>query len=295
MADPLYRRIADDLRAQIERGQLEPGAQLPPANMTPSPLISPTVQADHQRSHPAMPNSTMIEPVRNTAAAMVEGNCVAQVHAEPQCPKSAMDDMPEEVVSLVRRGKLSLDIRCAVDSDLPAVLELIDEAKLWLPNKKTNQWSKDWADRNGRKRGDRVQDSVLQGTTWIATVVYENQLYAVATVTIEPKANPLVWDRPGDLDDSAVYLSRLVVARRFAGLRIGAALLNWACDCAWRRYRAELVRIDVWTQNFALHSYYRGQRFRWQGYCRDTSYTSRARFQRSTSRKTRRAPRILAV
>ena len=65
--------------------------------------------------------------------------------------------MPEEVVSLVRRGKLSLDIRCAVDSDLPAVLELIDEAKLWLPTKKTNQWSKDWADQKGRKRSDRVQ------------------------------------------------------------------------------------------------------------------------------------------
>ena len=30
MAVPLYRRIADDLRAQIETGQLEPGSQLPP-------------------------------------------------------------------------------------------------------------------------------------------------------------------------------------------------------------------------------------------------------------------------
>jgi GntR family transcriptional regulator len=30
MADPLYRRIADDLRAQIETRQLEPGVQLPP-------------------------------------------------------------------------------------------------------------------------------------------------------------------------------------------------------------------------------------------------------------------------
>jgi GntR family transcriptional regulator len=30
VADPLYRRIADDLRAQIETGQLAPGAQLPP-------------------------------------------------------------------------------------------------------------------------------------------------------------------------------------------------------------------------------------------------------------------------
>jgi GntR family transcriptional regulator len=30
VADPLYRRIANDLRAQIETGQLEPGSQLPP-------------------------------------------------------------------------------------------------------------------------------------------------------------------------------------------------------------------------------------------------------------------------
>ena len=29
-ADPLYRRIADDLRAHIEAGQLQPGAELPP-------------------------------------------------------------------------------------------------------------------------------------------------------------------------------------------------------------------------------------------------------------------------
>jgi ribosomal protein S18 acetylase RimI-like enzyme len=240
-----------------------------------------------------MPNLTR-ESVRDTAAATVEDNCVAQVEPGPQCPKSATDDMPEEVVSLVRRGQLDLNIRCALPRHQPAVLELIDEAKLWLPSKYTDQWSKDWADQKGRKRSDRVQASLAQGTTWIVTVTHEKQTYAVATVTIEPKANPLVWDRPGDLDDSAVYLSRLVVARRFAGLRIGAALLNWACDHARHRYQAELVRIDVWTRNFALHNYYRARGFLWQGYCRDTFYTSRARFQRSTSKRIRRAPRILS-
>jgi GNAT superfamily N-acetyltransferase len=240
-----------------------------------------------------MPNSTTIEPVRNTAAAAVEDNCVAQVEAEPQCPKSATDDMPEEVVRLVREGKLSLDIRCAVVSDLFAVLELIVEAKLWLPSKKTNQWSKDWADQKGRKRSDRVQASLEHERTWIVTVEHEKQTYAVATVTIEPKANanPLVWDRPGDLDDSAAYLSRLVVARRFAGLRIGADLLDWACDYARDQYEAELVRIDVWTGNFALHSYYRAQGFQQQEYCRDTSYPSGARFQRSTSEELGAPPR----
>lgn len=217
------------------------------------------------------------------------------IEPEAQRPRPAMDDMPEEVVGLVRKGKLTLDVRCAVPDDLATVLELIDEAKLWLTSKNTDQWSKDWADQRGRKRSDRVQDSLAQGTTWIVTVTHHDQTYAVATVTIEPKANPLVWDRPGDLDDSALYLSRLVVARKFAGLKIGAALLNWACDHARHRYRAELIRIDVWTRNFALHRYYRTQGFRWQEYCLDASYPSRARFQRSTSRRTWRTPQIFGT
>jgi len=241
-----------------------------------------------------MPNLT-IKPVRDNGAATDEDNWTVQLEPESRRPKSAADDMPEEVVSLVRTGKLSLDIRRADPGDLPVVLELIDEAKLWLPTKLTDQWSRNWVDQKGRKRSDRVQDSLLQGTTWIVTVTYKQQQYAVATVTIEPNANPLVWDRAGELDDSAVYLSRLVVARKFAGLKIGPALLNWACDHAWRRHRAELVRVDVWTRNFALHKYYRAQGFRWQGYCADMSYPSRARFQRSTSRKVRKAPRLLTI
>jgi GNAT superfamily N-acetyltransferase len=238
-----------------------------------------------------MPNST-IESAPGTGAVTAENDHTTLTAPEPQRPQSATDDMPDEVVSLVRKGQLKLDIRCAGRRDLPVVLEFIDEAKLWLPGKFTDQWSKDWADDKGHKRSDRAEASLTQGTTWIATVTYKSVTWAVATVTIEPRGNPLVWDRPGDLDDSAVYLSRLVVARRFAGLKIGSAVLNWACDYARHRYQAQLVRIDVWTRNFALHKYYREQNFRWQGYCDNTSYPSRARFQRSTNKKVRRTPQI---
>ena len=207
----------------------------------------------------------------------------------------AADGIPEEVVNLVCRGRLPLAIRRANSDDLSSVLELIDEAKLWLPSKGTRQWSTDWADQEGRKRSDRAQGSLLQGTTRIVTVAHRDQSFAVATMTIEPSANPMVWDRPGDLDDSAVYLSRLVVARKFAGLKIGTALLNWACDYARGKHQADMVRIDVWTRNFALHKYYRAQGFRWQGYCANTSYPSRARFQRSTRKKMRTAPSLSAA
>jgi GNAT superfamily N-acetyltransferase len=234
----------------------------------------------------------LIESVRDFCAATTADQYTVRVTPELRHPRSATDDMPEEVVSLVRKRKLDLDIRRADEDDLPAVLELISEAKLWLPSRRTNQWSTDWADKRGRKRSDRVRDSLTEGTTWIVTVTHDGKPYTVATVTIELDSNPLVWDRPGDLNDSAVYLSRLIVTRRLAGLKIGAALLNWACDYARHCHHVELVRIDVWTRNFSLHNYYRGLGFRWQGYCKDLSYPSRARFQRPTSRRIRRTPRI---
>jgi ribosomal protein S18 acetylase RimI-like enzyme len=241
-----------------------------------------------------MPDSTT-EPMRNSDAATTAKKRTKRLTPTAQPPWPTTDEPPEEVVNLVRRGKLPLAIRRANSGDLSSVLELIDEAKLWLPSKGTRQWSTDWADQEGRKRSDRAQDSLLQGTTRIVTAAHRGQSFAVATMTIEPGANPMVWDRPGDLDDSAVYLSRLVVARKFAGLKIGTALLNWACDYARGRHQADMVRIDVWTRNFALHKYYRTQGFRWQGYCANTSYPSRARFQRSTSKKIRRAPPLSAT
>ena len=51
-----------------------------------------------------MPNST-IEPVRNNGAVTAEDDYTEQVTPEPQYPKSATDNMPEEVVSLVSRGR----------------------------------------------------------------------------------------------------------------------------------------------------------------------------------------------
>lgn len=241
-----------------------------------------------------MPNSTE-ERVRHADTAVGADSREAQVPQKPSEKKivqPATEDMPDEVVSLARRGDLTLDIRRAEHADLQPVLELINEAKLWLPTRHTNQWSTDWADAQGRKRSDRVQDSIEQKTTWIVTATYEGQPYAVGTVTIENDPNPVVWDRPGDAGASAVYLSRLVVARRFAGLRIGTALLNWACEHARREHRVKKVRIDVWTRNFTLHKYYLNRGFHRAGKCRDESYPSGQRFQRSSRKKTRSVLKI---
>ena len=59
----------------------------------------------------------------------------------------------------------------------------------------------------------------------------------------------------------ALYVRRVVVARSYSGLGLGAALLDWAADVAKSDHGAALIRIDVWTTNLELHAYYEGQRF----------------------------------
>lgn len=241
-----------------------------------------------------MPNSTT-EPAQDTDADTIAASGAAQMETESWRPQPAADDVPDEVVNLARKGKLPLRIRRGGPGDLHAVIELIDEAKLWLPSKGTNQWSKDWADQKGRKRSDRVQASLEDGTTWVLEGICNDRSYILATVTIELVANTSVWAGASDLENPAVYLSRLVVSREFAGLKLGAAILNWACAYARTIHHADLVRIDVWTRNFALHEYYRKQGFEDAGECPDESYPSRKLFQRSTSKKIRRTPQIQSV
>jgi len=47
----------------------------------------------------------------------------------------------------------------------------------------------------------------------------------------------------------------------YAGLGLGAALLDWAADVARRDHEAALIRIDGWTMNLGLHAYYEQQGF----------------------------------
>jgi GNAT superfamily N-acetyltransferase len=193
----------------------------------------------------------------------------------------------------IREGKLRPSIRVADVADKDAILDLIEEAKQWLPTKGTTQWSSDWKDGGGLGRGERVAHSLKDGTTWLVYVPFRAGELALGTVTIEDNSDSRVWsDRPSGTRRCA-YLSRLVTARDFAGLDIGTAVIDWACRWASQEYDARHIRIDVWTDNYELHKYYRKHGFRPRGLCLDESYPSRARFERRTGRRTwRRVPRI---
>jgi GNAT superfamily N-acetyltransferase len=140
------------------------------------------------------------------------------------------------------------------------VRSLVREAAEWLREcKGTDQWAKPWPDRAGQKR--RMRDDIAHGKTWL---IWDDTAVA-GTITIDTeetldaRGQP-VWPEH-KRHELALYVRRVVISRRYAGLGLGAALLDWASDVAKRDYGATHIRVEVWTTNAGLRAYYSGQRF----------------------------------
>lgn len=171
-------------------------------------------------------------------------------------------------------------IRPATAGDKETILGLIDEARGWLPGKGTDQWAEPWP--NTAALDARVLRDLKASRTWL---VEDDSHTPVATVTCSRTGNRRLW-RPEEQAENAVYVARLIVSRSHAGERIGETLVNWAGACALRDWRAQWIRIDVWTTNEALHNYYekRGfQLYRICGFNEGEYYPSAALFQKPTA------------
>ncbi len=165
---------------------------------------------------------------------------------------------------------------------LNAILGSIDEAREWLPAKDTKQWSEPWPNRE--QRDARVWHGLELGATWVVWEEMCGIAVLAATVTVTGKPNPAVWSPLDfDLSERTVYAHRLITARRYKGWDLGAELLDWTGRRGRRRYGARSIRIDVWTSNEALHSYYVKRGFNKCGRCRDLTYPSGVLLQKPTS------------
>ena len=165
----------------------------------------------------------------------------------------------------------------ATERDHDVIIDLIDAAAEWLRTKNTDQWSQPWP--SVEDRSHRILKDLRSGKTWIAWDGGE----PAATITTDSTDNP-IW--PAEtLRDRAVYVCRLVVSRGHSGRGLGAALLDWAGIRAMRRYGARWVRVDVWTTNRALHTYYQRQGFESCGVSAEIDhYPAAALFQKATER-----------
>lgn len=197
------------------------------------------------------------------------------------CMLAAVPSSPDKG-DYVPVGRHLFALRLAMPGDLYRVRRLVGEAAEWLRKREdTDQWAKPWPDRAGQK--ERILNDMIKGKTWLLW----DDTFPAGTITIDTEEPLAADDRPvwpeHKRHEPAIYVRRVIVSRDYAGLGLGASLLDWAADVAKIDYGVTLIRVDVWTTNLNLHTYYERQRFmRRQG--RDPqelgNYPSQALFER---------------
>jgi len=173
--------------------------------------------------------------------------------------------------------RLPLTLGQATPDERDAILELLSDSIRWLQGMGIDQWGTPWPDEE--RRNERITRDLSEGKTWF---VFDGTAVA-GTITIDPNDND-IWPVE-KRREKAVYVRRVIVRRHYAGLGLGARLLDWAADVAARAHEASWIRIDVWTTNRRLHAYYRRQGFRYRDLVDDPDYPSRALFERSTDKR----------
>jgi hypothetical protein len=190
-----------------------------------------------------------------------------------------------------------LYMRRARRKDFETIRQMIEDAKERLWELGTDQWSTDWPDESGRRRIDRVMSSIKEGKTWLAEFRSRDAslpgMIAAATVTVEDNGSTTVWTEVELAAGRAVYLGRLIVAHGLAHFHVGAAITDWVGRRSAKRCNADTIRIDVWTDNKALHTYYEKRGFEDAGLVSDLDYPARQRFERNSSYDTGLGPLIL--
>ncbi|MGW1889863.1 GNAT family N-acetyltransferase [Streptomyces sp. NPDC002004] len=144
-------------------------------------------------------------------------------------------------------------LRPAGAGDVGALMALRAEAEEWLAAAGVDQWSDTGL---ARRAVERWRQAVDEGRTW---VVGDADGTISATVSRGPADRDFWGD--GDRPESGFYLCKLIVARRAAGRRLGARIVDWAARVAAVEGR-DWVRVDVWRTNHGLQRYYADLGFR---------------------------------
>lgn len=139
-------------------------------------------------------------------------------------------------------------MRRATAADVPTIVGFRREAERWLAERGIQQWTDKWA----QVGAEKIERATRQRRAWILEVDGE----VGATVTLGGPDEDL-WHVE---DGPALYLYKLMVARRHADRGIGALIINWAVDRA-ARHGYPWLRLDAWPTNPGLLDYYRAQGF----------------------------------
>lgn len=143
-------------------------------------------------------------------------------------------------------------IRLGTEADVPAVLELLDDAAAWLVARgRVGQWGTEPQSTNPR-RVNAVTRWARDGGLYLASPERDARVAGVLAIGPAPEHIPPV-------DEAEVYVCLLVTARSGAGRGLGRRLLDHARQIA-RAAGVGLLRLDCYAgDDRALVGYYERQ------------------------------------
>jgi ribosomal protein S18 acetylase RimI-like enzyme len=142
----------------------------------------------------------------------------------------------------VARVMMPLAIGAATDDDLPAMKEILEEARGWLAENGIVQWTTPF--------GDEWLLSGIAGGEFCVARLAEAPVAVVRLLW----ADALFWG--GRERGDAAYLHTLAVRRAYAGQGFGKQVVDWAAAEARARGRRHL-RLDCVAENRRLGDFYR--------------------------------------
>ncbi|MET8678513.1 GNAT family N-acetyltransferase [Streptomyces sp. NPDC004647] len=138
------------------------------------------------------------------------------------------------------------EIRRATLHDGEVLTGLRTEAEDWLAAAGIDQWrTPGFRDRALAK----WKVDIEHHRTWVV----ERRAAILATVTLAPPDRDF-WTEE-DEPETAVYVAKLITARKAAGQQLGGRILDWVGSVA-RTQGKPWVRLDCWRANVALQEYY---------------------------------------
>lgn len=136
-------------------------------------------------------------------------------------------------------------MRRAVNDDLGAVMDLLDQRIAWLRKQGSDQWN------TGRDFHNRMVNNIAHRETWL---LFDGDR-AIGTVSLTSQGDTDFWT-PEELAQPALYVGKMATSTARAGEGIGGLMIAWSRDWAARQ-GFTIVRWDVWRTNSELQNYYR--------------------------------------
>lgn len=133
---------------------------------------------------------------------------------------------------------MTIEIRPAAASEVPAVIDVLADASAWLASRGIDQWPKRFSD-------SFISATAERGDLYVAV---EEPEVVGGTITLQ-WSDPMFWAERCD----AGFFHRLAIRRSHTGL--GRRLIDWADYHTEQRGRPYLC-LDAMTSNRRLRDYY---------------------------------------